>query len=35
MVIGHLPLRTEAAFADLGFLANDKRSNTVSQDIES
>jgi len=35
MVIGHFPLRTKAAFADLGFLANDKRSNTASQDIES
>jgi hypothetical protein len=34
-VIGHFPLRTKAAFAHLGFLANDKRSNTASQDIES
>jgi hypothetical protein len=30
-VIGHFPLRTKAAFADLGFLANDKRSNTASK----
>jgi hypothetical protein len=35
MVIGHFPLRTKAAFVDLGFLANDKSSNTANQDIES
>jgi hypothetical protein len=32
-VTGQFPLRTKAAFADLGFLANNKRSNIAGQDI--